>query len=267
MAGVWIVAIVALTLSAGALGVALGGSRRSSPPSDRPLLPPEFFASQQGQADAMRLMAERTAEGLRAANGTYVFALRDRFDEALPAAQLGVADTSWTALGDAPGAVEELVLHPGDVVRFNARLVCNQAVGRRLVQLRWLSTDGVSPADASILTASGRVISADRGELSTDTTAFVELPVDLVISDADVASAGPLDRSATAELVLTDNRPEGAVVSHTIIVRVRGYLQPDDDGVAIETPAVEVAISDERRAWFLDKASDLALALPGQRAT
>ena len=267
MAGVWIVAIVALTLSAGALGVALGGSRRSSPPSDRPLLPPEFFASQQEQADAMRLMAERTAEGLRAANGTYVFALRDRFDEALPAAQLGVADTSWTALGDAPGALEELVLHPGDVVRFNARLVCNQAVGRRLVQLRWLASDGVSPADATILTASGRVISADRGELSTDTTAFVELPVDLVISDADVAAAGPLDRSATAELVLTDNRPEGAVVSHTIVVRVRGYLQPDDDGVAIETPAVEVAISDERRAWFLDKASDLALALPGQRAT
>ena len=215
----------------------------------------------------MRLMAERTAEGLRAANGTYVFALRDRFDEALPAAQLGVADTSWTALGDAPGAVEELVLHPGDVVRFNARLVCNQAVGRRLVQLRWLASDGVSPADATILTASGRVISADRGELSTDTTAFVELPVDLVISDADVASAGPLDRSATAELVLTDNRPEGAVVSHTIVVRVRGYLQPDDDGVAIETPAVEVAISDERREWFLDKASDLALALPGQRAS
>lgn len=267
MAGVWIIAVIALTLSAVALGVALGGLRRSPSPPDRPLLPPEFFVSQQGQADAMRLMAERTAEGLRAANGTYVFALRDRFDEALPAAQLGVADTSWTALGEAPGAVEELVLHPGDAVRFSARLVCNQAVGRRRVQLRWLSADGVNPVDASILTASGRIISADGGELSTDTTAFIELPVDVVISDDDVASACPLDRSATAELVLTDNRPEGAVVTHTIVVRVRGYLQPDDDGVAIETPAVEVAISDEHRAWFLDKASDLALALPGQRAS
>ncbi len=267
MAGIWIVALAALTVSAVALGVALGSPRRSSSPPDRPLLPPEFFVSQQGQADAMRLMAERTAEGLRAANGTYVFALRDRFDEALPAAQLGVADTSWAALGDAPGAVEELVFHPGDVVRFSARLVCNQAVGRRLVQLRWLSADGVSPVDASILTASGRAISPDRGELSTDTTAFIELPVDVVISAADVATPGMLDRSATAELVLTDNRPEGAVVTHTIVVRVSGYLQPDDDGVAIETPSVEVAISDEHRAWFLDKASDLALALPGQRAS
>ncbi len=267
MAGVWIVAVVALTLSAVALGVAIGGARRSSPASDRPFLPPEFFVSQQGQADAMRLMAERTAEGLRAANGTYVFALRDRFDEALPAAQLGVADTSWTALGDAPGVVEDLVLHSGDVVRFSVRLVCNQAVGRRVVQLRWLSADGVNPVEASILTASGRVISADRGELSSDTTAFVELPVDVVITDDDIVSAGPLDRSATAELVLTDHRPEGAVVRHEIVVRLRGYLQPDDDGVAIETPAIEVAISDEQRAWFLDKASDLALALPGQRAS
>ncbi len=267
MAGVWIVAVVALTLSAVALGVAVGGSRRSATTPERPLLPPEFFTSQQGQADAMRLMAERTAEGLRAANGTYVFALRDRFDEALPAAQLGVADTSWTALGDAPGAVEYLVLHAGDVVRFSARLVCNQAVGRRLVQLRWLAADGVIPVEPSVLTASGRLISADRGELSTDTTAFIELPVDFVITDADVAAPGTLDRSATAELVLTDNRPEGAVVTHQIIVRVRGYLQRDDDGVAIETPAVEVAISDEHRAWFLDKASDLALALPGQRAS
>ena len=266
MFGPWIVAVLALVLSAAALGVAFGGVRRPTAP-ERSVFPPEFFDGQQAQADAMRLMAERTAEGLRAANGTYVFALRDRFDEALPVAQLGVADTSWTALGDAPGEVEELVLHAGDIVRFTARLVCNQAIGRRLLHVRWLSSDGVRPADASVLTASGRAISPDGGELSTDTTAFIELPLDLTINDLDVEAAAPLDRTATAELVLTDNRPEGAVVTHRIDVRVRGYLQPDDDGVAIETPAVEVVISDEQRTWFLDKASDLALALPGQRAS
>ncbi len=267
MAGLWIVAVLALALSAVALGVSLGGFRRPAALADRPLLPPEFFAAQQDQADAMRLMAERTAEGLRAANGTYVFALRDRFDEALPAAQLGVADTTWAALGDAPGAVEELVLHAGDVVRFTARLVCNQAIGARLVQLRWVSSSGVNPVGVSVLTAAGRPISADRGELPTDTTAFMELPVDLTITDDDVTSPAPLLRTATAELVLTDNRAEGAIVTHLIDVRVVGYLQPDDDGVAIETPAIEIAISDEVRAWFLDKASDLALALPGQRAS
>lgn len=266
MLGLWIVAVVALVLSAAAFGVALGITRRSPTP-ERPLLPPEFFDGQHAQAEAMRLMAERTAEGLRAANGTYVFSLRDRFDEALPVTQLGVADTTWRALGDAPGEVEELVLHAGDTVRFTARLVCNQAIGRRLLQLHWLSSEGVVPVEPSVLTASGRAISGDGGELSTDTTAFIELPVDLTITEIDVASAAPLDRVATAEFVLTDNRPEGAVVKHRIDVRVRGFLQLDDDGVAIETPAIEVAISDEERAWFLDKASNLALALPGQRAT
>ena len=256
----------ALAVSSGAviLGVYALGRVRTSAPA---LFPAEMVAASQAQADAMRLMAERTAEGLRAANGTYVFALRDRFDEALPPAQLGVAETGWVAVGDAPGAVEELVFHAGDAIRFTARLVCNQAVGRRTVSLRWIEADGVTTVAPTIGTASGRDISTTKGELPTDTTAFIEFPIDLTLTEFDIASPSSLDRTATAELTITDNRAEGAVVTHRLAFRVRGYLQPDDDGVAIETPAVEVTIGEEQRRWFLDKASMLLLALPGHQPT
>ncbi len=270
MYGLALVTIVSWgALAAGSASFVLGayvlGRVRSSAPA--PLFPAEMVAASQAQADAMRLMAERTAEGLRAANGTYVFALRDRFDEALPPAQLGVADTGWVAVGDAPGAVEELVFHAGDAVRFTARVVCNQAVGRRIVTIRWIDSDGVTTVGPSILTASGRDIPTTKGELSTDTTAFIEFPVDVTLTEADTATPSALDRTATAELTITDNRAEGAVVTHRLAFRVRGYLQPDDDGVAIETPAVEVTIGEEQRRWFLDKASMLLLALPGHQPT
>ncbi len=266
---VTIVSWLGLVLGAGASGLGAFTLGRTKTGAVAPLFPAEMIAASQAQADAMRLMAERTAEGLRAANGTYVFALRDRFDEALLPAQLGVADTTWAALGDAPGEVEELVFHPGDTVRFTARLVCNQAVGRRIITVRWLNATGVTTVAPTMLTAGGREISivdgAD-GELSTDTTAFVELAVDLTLSDADMAP-GPIDQTATADFTMTDNRAEGAVVRHHIDVRVRGFRQPDDDGIAIETPAVEVTIGAEHRQWFLDKASSLLLALPGHQPT
>jgi hypothetical protein len=51
-----------------------------------------------------------------------------------------------------------------------------------------------------------------------------------------------------------------------LTVRVVGHLYPDDDGVAVETPAMEITIGEESRRWYLDKASGLALALPGAAA-
>jgi hypothetical protein len=261
MIGPWIVAVVALVVACVALVV---GARSTRPAAAAPLLPSEFFDAQRAQADAIRLMADRTAEGLRAANGTYVFALRDRFDEALPAAVLGVADTSWAALGDAPGEVEDLVFHAGDSVRFIARLACNQTPGKRSLTLRWLDADGVLPAPPTILTAGGRDIGVEAGSLPSDTTAFLDLPVDRMFTDDDlVGGVKPLAGSARAELTVTDQRAEGAVTVHELIIRVVGHLYPDDDGVAIETPAIEVTIGEERRRWYLDKASGLGLALPG----
>lgn len=257
--------VTALAVGAGALGLSAFVLGRLRTVASQPLMPKEFVDAANAQADAMRLMAERTADGLRAANGTYVFALRDRFDEALPALQLGVADTSWAALGDAPGSVEELVFHPNDVIRFRARVVCNQASGRRLLTVEWADASGLTLAEPSILTVSGRVIPTEAGELPSDTTAFLEFPVDLTITEADLAGQA-LDRTASVNLTVTDHRPEGSVVKHTIDLRVRGYLQPDDDGVAIELPAIEVTIGPEARRWYLDKASELALALPGQAA-
>ncbi len=261
MSGSWIVAVIALAVAFASLIVGTRAGRPAAPAA--PLLPPEFFDAQRAQADAIRLMADRTAEGLRAANGTYVFALRDRFDEALPAAVLGVADTSWAAIGEAPGEVEDLVFHAGDSVRFIARLACNQTPGKRYLTLRWLDADGVSPATPTILTAGGRDIGVDAGSLPSDTTAFLDLPVDRMFTDDDLGNVKPLAGSARAELTVTDQRAEGAVTVHELIVRVVGNLYPDDDGVAIETPAIEVTIGEERRRWYLDKASGLGLALPG----
>ena len=261
MSGSWIIAVVALVVAFGSLVVGTRAGRVV--PASGPALPPEFFEIQRAQADAIGLMADRTAEGLRAANGTYVFALRDRFDEALPAALLGVADTSWAALGDAPGQVEELVFHTGDAVRFTARVACNQAVGKRRLTLRWLDADGLVTVAPSILTAGGRDIGIDAGLLPSDTTAFLDLPLDRLFTEDDLRGVKPLTGSARAELSVTDQRAEGAVAVHILTVRVLGHLYPDDDGVAIETPAIEVAIGDESRTWYLDKASSLALALPG----
>ena len=209
-----------LALAGVVLGAFVLGRLRAAPVAPvapvvpaAPVFPSEMVAASQAQADAMRLMAERTAEGLRAANGTYVFALRDRFDEALPPAQLGVADTTWVAVGDAPGDVEELVFHADDAVRFTARMVCNQAMGRRVLSVRWLAADGVTTVAPVMRTAGGREIATTAGELPTDTTVFIELPVDLVFAPEDLARA-VLDRTATAELTITDNRAEGAVVVH-----------------------------------------------------
>jgi hypothetical protein len=260
MSGPWIVAVIALVVAVAALVL---GVRSTRPVTAAPLLPPEFFDAQKAQADAIRLMADRTAEGLRAANGTYVFALRDRFDEALPAAVLGVADTSWAAVGEAPGEVEDLVFHAGDTVRFTARVACNQSAGKRRLTLRWLDADGVTPGAPSILTAGGRDIGIDAGSLPSDTTAFLDLPVDRMFTDDDLDGVKPLVGHARAELTVTDQRAEGAVTVHELTVRVLGHLYPDDDGVAVETPAIEVTIGEETRRWYLDKASGLALALPG----
>ena len=62
----------------------------------------------------MTRLAQLSAQSMRAATGTYVFQLRDRFDESLPPVQLGMSTSSWAAVGEAPGPVEALVFHPGD---------------------------------------------------------------------------------------------------------------------------------------------------------
>ena len=87
------------------------------------------------QAASMRRLADLSAESMRAATGTYVFQLRDRFDEAFPPVQIGMSASSWIAVGDAPGPVESLVLHAGDMIRFTATLVVNQAPLRRSIRV------------------------------------------------------------------------------------------------------------------------------------
>ena len=159
------------------------------------------------QAESMRRLADLSAESMRAATGTYVFQLRDRFDEALPPLQVGMSAAEWSAVGDAPGPVELLVLHDGDRIRFTATLVVNQAPLRRIVQV--VSDDLAADEDPAAngeaaLTPTGLAVgpacftasasrSAQGGDFSlpSDVSLFIAIPVDLAVESVQTPFISP----------------------------------------------------------------------------
>ena len=234
------------------------------------------------QAEAMVRVAELSAQGLRASTGTYVFQLRDRFDEAFPVPQLGAAGGTWSIPG-LEDPVDTVIFHVGDQVRFTMSLVCNQAplwriitVKPGLVASQNMRSSAVASSDASdasrsfpansIVVAPTRFVATaaqtsegESFEIGSDTTIFVEIAVDF-----DIAALG-LGRFVVDLPVLVqvaNNRPEGAVSELMIGVHIEGTVVPDDDGFGLDASSGDATISGELRSYFLDKASRLPLAMP-----
>ena len=216
----------------------------------------------------MRRLADLSAESMRAATGTYVFQLRDRFDEAFPPVQVGMSASAWSAVGDAPGPVEMLVLHAGDVIRFTATLVVNQAPLRRSVRVRPAGTSSANDAPAAngltlqpigFSVSAARAAEGEQFDLSRDLSLFISIPVHLAI---ETVPFGPFRRSIEINVECSDTRPEGVISTTPVIVTIIGVAVPDDDGIGLDQLAVEAQIDGEERSYFLDKASRLALGLP-----
>jgi hypothetical protein len=214
------------------------------------------------QAGAMVRVAELSAQSLRAASGTYVFSLRDRFDERLPTTQLGVASTGWQALGEAPAPLEFLVLHPGDRVRFTLTLVCNQVATDRRVSVKPLSNDPVlHPQPPRFQAAMARSGVGGDFVCPSDVSLFIELCFDVDVADLPTGERFSLPASMRVDTA--DTRPEGAVARTRIDATILGMAVPDDDGVGLDLLAIEALIGDEERSYYLDKVELLPLSLPG----
>ena len=219
-------------------------------------------AASRDQAEAMVRVAELSAQSLRAASGTYVFTLRDRFDERLPATQVGVAGTVWQAVGEAPAALEFLVLHPGDIVGFTLSLVCNQVATDRRVSVEYGVCDPRLVRKAPRYQASS--VRSGQGTdfvCPSDVSLFIELAFEVDVETLPVGERFVLPASAT--IMTSDTRPEGAIALIGVDIVIAGTVVPDDDGVGLDLLSMEAVIGDEARSYFLDKAERLALSLPG----
>ncbi len=228
------------------------------------------------QAEAMVRVAELSAQGLRASTGTYVFQLRDRFDEAFPVPQLGAAGGIWSVPGfDAP--VESVIFHSGDQVRFTMSIVCNQAPLRRIITVcpgavdshaadtAQTVHDASGPGDAitvaktRFVATAAQTLEGESFEIASDTTIFAEIGVDF-----DIAALG-LGRfvvDVPVVVQVANNRPEGAVSELMIGVHIEGTVVPDDDGFGLDAASGDATISGEIRSYYLDKATRLPLAMP-----
>lgn len=238
------------------------------------------------QAEAMVRIAELSAQGLRASTGTYVFQLRDRFDEAFPVPQLGAAGGTWSVPGfDAP--VETVIFHAGDRVRFTMSLVCNQAPLRRIITVRpgaidatitngqhvnsslnpspdhGTNADGLSEAivvaKTRFVATAAQTLEGESFEIASDTTIFTEIGVDF---DVAALGIGRFVVDLPVVIQVANNRPEGAVSELMVGVHIEGTVVPDDDGFGLDAATGDATISGELRSYFLDKASRLALAMP-----
>jgi hypothetical protein len=238
------------------------------------------------QAEAMVRVAELSAQGLRASTGTYVFQLRDRFDEAFPVPQLGAAGGTWSVPGfDAP--VETVIFHAGDRVRFTMSLVCNQAPLRRIITVRPGAIDATIPggqqvnsspnpstghgtyadglseaivvAKTRFVATAAQTLEGESFEIASDTTIFAEIGVDF---DLAALGIGRFVVDLPVVIQVANNRPEGAVSELMVGVHIEGTVVPDDDGFGLDAATGDATISGELRSYYLDKASRLPLAMP-----
>ena len=272
------VMVIGATLAAAGAALASAVAAMRSGRGDRELgsVVSELAASSTRQAEAMRRLADLSAESMRAATGTFVFQLRDRFDESFPPVQLGVSASSWSAVGDAPGLVEELVFHAGDRVSFVSTLVCNQAPLRRDLRVheRPTAVDEWSPRSSDAPSSSepgvglgpvrfhasaSRSSEGSRFAVPPDLSVFVDVPVEIEVA---VLGLGPFQRTLSIDVTCTDTRPEGVLSTLPVDIRVFGVVVADEDGYGLDALAVEADIGLEHREYFLDKTHRLPLTLP-----
>lgn len=207
----------------------------------------------------MGRLAVLSAESVRMASGSYVFELRDRFDLALPVGAVGVSETAVSAESDL-GPFEFLVFQPGDRIRADVRIAVSQSPVRRIVSAHWEHLpercDARPPAFAA---SSGSPVAGGSWELPSDVSLFVDLVIDL-----DVGSLAPGAFESKGRLVIemTDTRPEGAVATYPVDVRLALILVPDEDGVGVDVPLVDAVVGQEQRTYLLEKATGLPLELP-----
>jgi hypothetical protein len=236
---------------------------REAPSAGRELI--GLADAARAQAEAMVRVAELSAQGLRASTGTYVFQLRDRFDEAFPVPQLGAAGGTWSIPGfDAP--VDTVIFHAGDQVRFTMSLVCNQAPLRRIITVRTGAVDGPNADAEAIVVAKTRFVATaaqtlegESFEIASDTTIFAEVSVDFDIAAMGI---GRFVVDLPVVIQVANNRPEGAVSELMVGVHIEGTVVPDDDGFGLDAASGDATISGEFRSYYLDKATKLPLAMP-----
>ncbi len=219
-------------------------------------------AASQAQSEAMLSLARSTAESVRLAAGSYVFQLRDRFDEMLPNTQVGASESSWE-VAEFPDAFSQLVFHPGDVATANLRIALSQCTVRRIVSIRWSNLpEGCSAADIDVAAASLHRDPSGQVHLDNDVSLFVDAPLVVAVGDLD---PGVWVRTATLTIEVTDHRPEGAVARVDVDISLAAVVVPDEDGIGLDSARIECIVRPERRTYFLDKAENLPLQLPDLR--
>jgi hypothetical protein len=216
-------------------------------------------ASSQAQSEAMLSLSRSTAESVRLAAGSYVFALRDRFDESLPVTQLGASESNWI-VADFPDAFAQLVFHPGDSATVAVRLALSQASVGRTVRARWDLTPAHATHGSFEYTAAHGHHREDGGYLLTsDISLFIGTPLDIAVGDLPL---GQFEAHARVIIEVTNTRPEGAVAVMAVDVTVRGLVVQDDDGVGLDLATVDCHVRPEKRTYWLDKDEQLPLQLP-----
>ena len=211
------------------------------------------------QSDAMLALARSTAESVQLAAGSYVFQLRDRFDELLPATNVGASDSQWT-VPDSPGPLEQLIFHPGDVAFINVRVALSQAPIKRIVSLEWTELpDGIEVVSGPRFAGSGFHRSDTRYQLDSDISLFVDFTLGMNVGDR---APGEIRETARIKLECTDIRPEGAIGNVAVDIYLRALVVPDDDGVGLDVATVDAVVLEERRTYWLDKGENLPLQLP-----
>ncbi len=228
-------------------------------PYDLPRAVHALAEASQAQSEAMLSLARSTAESVRLAAGSYVFQLRDRFDESLPSTQVGASESNWI-VADFPDAFAQLVFHPNDIATVSIRLALSQAASMRIVRARW---DGVpelsSHGDFNFTAASGHHGADGAFHLDSDVSLFIDTPLDIAVGDLPT---GAYEGHARVVIEVTNTRPEGAVASIEVDINIRGFVVPDDDGIGLDLATVDCIVRPERRTYWLDKDEKLPLELP-----
>jgi hypothetical protein len=219
-------------------------------------------AASQAQSESMLSLARSTAESVRLAAGSYVFQLRDRFDDLLPATQVGASESSWE-VAEFPDAFSQVVFHPGDQATANLRIAVSQCPVRRVVNMRWSHLpEGCRAADIEVAAATLSRDVDGRVHLDSDVSLFIDAPLVVDVGDLE---PGVFVRTATLSIDVTDHRPEGCVARVDVEITLAAVVVTDEDGIGLDGARIECMVRPERRTYFLDKVENLPLQLPDLR--
>jgi predicted RNA-binding Zn ribbon-like protein len=244
-----------------------GLSPTSYPPDDLAESLRLLAEASKSQAESMLALARSTAESVRLAAGSYVFQLRDRFDEKLPIVQIGASESSWDIdveeweeVRSLPNALSSVVFHAGDVLTAVVRVAVSQAVVRRVIRTEWIEVPPRSAAKPIVGAAASHFSSADGTiHLDADVSLFVEAPLEVAVGDL---ALGLFEARGVLRVQIGDSRPEGAISSTDVEVVIRAVVVEDEDGIALDAPDLACRVGAETRSYWLDKAERLPLQLP-----